>query len=160
MLFRRRSDFFREIASEWRFSAIYYLKAANAAIWTELKVDEEIVALFIPIVSVIVTGLLIWVFFLYRYKTRLRVQETIQSALERGTELTPDLIDRMAGPRPSKDRDMRRGLVSVAIGVAFALFGFLVDEEDAVGPMIGIGTFPFLVGLAYLLMWRLGNRES
>lgn len=122
--------------------------------------DENIIALFIPIVSVIVTGLIVWAFFLYRFKTRSRVQETIQSALEKGNELTPELIDRMAGPQTSKDRDMRRGLVSIAVGIAFAIFGFMVDERDAVLPMIGIGMFPFLVGLAYLLMWRLGKRES
>ena len=122
--------------------------------------DENVVAVFIPIVSMVVLGVVIWAFFHFRYKTRVRVQETIQTALDRGTELTPELIDRIAGPKPSTDRDLRRGVVSIAIGVAFAILGFMVDDAEAVRPMIGIGLFPILVGLAYLLMWKMGKSES
>ncbi len=122
--------------------------------------NENVVALFVPIVSMAVIGLVLWAFFYYRYQNRTRVQETIQSALDKGNELTPDLLERMAGPRPHKDRDLRRGLVSIAIGVAFAIFGFLVDDEEAIGPMIGVGMFPLFVGLAYIIMWRLGQRET
>ncbi len=122
--------------------------------------QEDVVALFIPIVSMVVTGLVIWAFFLYRHKTRTKVQETIQAALDKGAELTPELIDRMAGPQPGPDRDFRRGLIAIAIGIAFALFGVTLNEPDAVRPLIAVGTFPFLVGVAYMLMWRLGQREK
>lgn len=122
--------------------------------------DENVVAVFIPIVSMVVFGIIIWGFFHFRYKTRVRIQETIQTALDRGTELTPELIDRIAGPKPSTDRDLRRGVISIAIGIAFAIFGFMVDDMEAVRPMIGIGLFPILVGLAYLVMWRMGKSES
>lgn len=121
---------------------------------------EEEVALFIPIVALIVVCLLVYSFFHFRYKTRVKVQETIQAALDKGNELTPDLIDRVAGPQPHTDRDLRRGLVSIAIGIAFGILGFMVDEEDAVRPMIGVGMFPLLVGVAYIIMWRMGKSES
>ena len=122
--------------------------------------DPNVIEVFIPIVSMVVLGVVLWAFFHFRYKTRVRVQETLQAALDRGTDLTPELIDRIAGPKPSNDRDLRRGLVSIAIGVAFAIFGFMVDDMEAVRPMIGIGLFPILVGLAYLVMWRMGKSES
>lgn len=122
--------------------------------------DENVVAVFIPIISMLVFGGIIWAFFHFRYKTRVRVQETLQAALDRGTDLTPELIDRIAGPKPGTDRDLRRGLVSIAIGIAFAIFGFMVDDTEAVRPMIGIGLFPILVGVAYLVMWRMGKSES
>ncbi len=121
---------------------------------------EDIIALFIPIVSMAVLGLVLWAFFHYRYKTRVRVQETIQAALERGNELTPDLVDRMAGPKPGEDQDLRRGLIAISIGLAFAVLGLLVDDADAVGPMVGVGSFPFLIGIAYIIMWRFGRREG
>ena len=125
-----------------------------------MSVDENIIALFIPIVTVSVIGLVAWAFFSYRYKTRLRVQETIQAALERGAELTPELIDRMAGPKPGPDRDLRRALILIAIGIGSALFGFLIDDEDALRAMAAVGALPFMVGLAYLVMWRIENRGS
>ena len=122
--------------------------------------EVEEIAVFIPVVALIVIAVVIYAYFSFRYKTRVRVQETIQAALDKGNELTPELIDRVAGPQPHADRDLRRGLVSIAIGVAFAILGFMVDEEDAVRPMIGVGMFPFLVGVAYLVMWRMGKSES
>lgn len=122
--------------------------------------EVEEIAVFIPVVALIVIAVVIYAYFSFRYKTRVKVQETIQAALDKGNELTPELIDRVAGPQPHTDRDLRRGLVSIAIGVAFAILGFMIEEEDALRPMIGVGMFPFLVGIAYLVMWRMGKSES
>lgn len=119
--------------------------------------SEELLAISIPIILFMILGLVTWAYFHFRYKTRARVQETIRLALEKGHELTPELLDRMVDPPPSEDRDFRRGLISIAIGVAFALLGFMVDEPEAVKPLIGVGLFPFLVGVAYMIMWRFGN---
>lgn len=121
--------------------------------------NEEIMGMTIPIIMTIVIGLVLWARYHFRYKEQSRVQETIQSALNQGAELSPDLIERMTGPKASPDRDLRRGLVSVAIGVAFALLGLILDEEDALGPLVGVGMFPLLVGVAYLVTWQLGKRE-
>ena len=121
---------------------------------------EDMLALSVPIVTIIVIGLVTWAYLHFRYKSRARAQETIQAALEKGQELTPELLDRMAGPQPRKDGDLRRGLVSIAIGAAFALFGVILGEQEAIGPLIGVGAFPFLVGVAYLVMWRLGKNQS
>lgn len=121
--------------------------------------NEEIIGVFIPIVMTIVIGLVVWANLKYRYQERIRVQETIQAALERGAELTPELIDHMAGPKVGPEKDLRRGLVSIAIGVGFALFGVTLGEQEAIGPLAAIGTFPLLVGLAYLVLWRMGKRE-
>ncbi len=121
---------------------------------------EEILAISIPIVVTIVIGLVTWAYFYLRYKSRARAQETIQAALEKGQELTPELIDRMTGPKPRGDSDLRRGLIAIAIGVAFALLGLAVGDQEAIGPLIGVGAFPFLVGVAYLVMWRLGKSQA
>lgn len=121
--------------------------------------DEEIIGVFIPIVMTIVIGIVFWVRFHFRYKEQAHVQETIQTALNLGAELTPELIERMTGPKPGRDRDLRRGLVSIAIGIGFALFGTVIGEEEAVGPLIGVGLFPLLVGIAYLVVWQMGKRE-
>ena len=121
---------------------------------------EDILAISIPIVMTIVIGLVTWAYFHFRYKTRARAQETIQAALEKGQELTPELLDRMTGPKPKEDSDLRRGLIAIAIGVAFAVLGIIIGEQDAIGPLIGVGAFPFLVGVAYLVMWRLGKSKG
>lgn len=116
----------------------------------------------IPVVMFIVMGFVLALFFYYRYRGRVEVQSTIRLALEKGNELTPELLDRMAESKggSSKERDLRRGMVSMGIGTACALFGFILGEDDAVRPLIAIGMFPLLVGIAYLVLWYLARRED
>jgi hypothetical protein len=49
---------------------------------------------------------------------------------------------------------MRRGVIAISLGVGFAAFGLLLGEEDAVRPFLAIGAFPFLIGVAYLGLWK------
>ena len=100
----------------------------------------------------------LWVYF--RFKGRAERQQTIRLALEKGGELSPEFIKQLEETEPSKDRDLRRGLIWVAIGIATALFGVLVNEPDAIGPLLGIASFPALVGVAYLVMWRYGAGQN
>ncbi len=115
---------------------------------------------FIPIASFIATVLIVAVIMYFKYKTRSAVQETIRLAMEKGTELSGELIEQISEPKKSTATDLRRGLISIAIGVGFALFGAILGEEDAARPMLAIGMFPTLVGIAYLILWRTGDREQ
>ena len=116
--------------------------------------------LWIPIASFLAFTVVIVVWVYFKYKTRMETQQTFRLALEKGNELSPDFIKQLGEPEPSKDRDLRRGLIWLAIGVATALFGVLVNEPDATGPLLGIATFPALVGAAYLAMWLYGARKE
>ena len=119
--------------------------------------NEEI---WIPIVAMLSFFAIVFVWVFFRYKTRLDRQQTFRLALEKGTELSPEFMKQLADPEPPKDRDLRRGLVWLAIGVATALFGIILPEEDATGPLVGIAMFPTLVGAAYLAMYRYGVRKG
>ncbi|MEM7503008.1 MAG: DUF6249 domain-containing protein [Pseudomonadota bacterium] len=121
--------------------------------------EPETLAILIPIFGTFVLGGVLWAYFHFKHKMRADVQDTIRAALERGQELSPELLDRMAGPQRNEDRDLRRGLISMAIGVAFVIFGSLMDDPDAFSALSGIGSFPFMVGIAYVVMWRYGSRE-
>ena len=120
--------------------------------------ETDIVALFVPIVSVTVIGLVLVAFFFFRHKSRAQLQQTVRDALEKGSELTPELIDRLAGPKGGPDRDLRRALIFIAVGIATAMFGFIVDDPDALRAMAAISSFPILIGVAYLAMWKFTDR--
>lgn len=122
--------------------------------------EPEAIAILIPIIGTVVLGVILWVYIHFKHKMRADVQETIRAALDKGQELSPDLLDRMAGPQPSEDRDLRRGLINLAIGVAFVIFGTLMDDPDAFRALSGIGAFPAMVGIAYVIMWRYGKRQQ
>ena len=116
--------------------------------------------LWIPIVMFVSIAVVFSLWFNYRYKARVETQQTFRLALEKGSELSPEFIKQLGEPEPNEDRDLRRGLIWVAIGLAFAILGVAIDEPDAVGPLLGTAAFPALVGVAYLIMWRYGVRKA
>jgi Na+/H+ antiporter NhaD/arsenite permease-like protein len=116
--------------------------------------------LWVPIALFASISVIFCIWFYFRYKARAATQETFRLALEKGQELTPDLIKQMGEPEPPKDRDLRRGLIWLALGIALVIMGFAVDDPDAFGPMIGSAAFPGLIGVAYLAMWRFGTRRE
>jgi len=116
--------------------------------------------LWIPIVAFLVIGTVSIMVTYFRHKTRMGTEKTIRLALEKGNELSPEMLDRLASPKKSTVADLRRGMVSVAVGIGFVILGFMVDDEEAIRPMIGIAMFPMFIGFAYLILWRLGEREQ
>ena len=97
----------------------------------------------------------LWVWF--RYKAKKDLQETIRTAREKGQGLSPELIENLVNPPVSPQRDLRRGVISVLVAVAIALFALFLNEEDALGPLMGIAMFPLSIGAGFLLMHRFGS---
>ncbi|HEX7062060.1 MAG TPA: DUF6249 domain-containing protein [Woeseiaceae bacterium] len=108
----------------------------------------------------IVTGVVLGLFFLFQYRTRAELHKTVRNALERGQELTPELIERLGRSKQSRIADLRKALIWGAIGLGFGTFGLVLGENDAVRPMLAVGSFPFLIGIAYLVMWLFGEPET
>lgn len=110
---------------------------------------------WIPIVMFIMLGMVIGLFFYFRFRSRAELQSTVRVALEKGQELSPELLERLGEPRKLPVQDLRRGIISVAVAFAIMSFGYFVDDEDALRPLLGVSCLPLFVGLAYLLMWKL-----
>jgi len=114
----------------------------------------------VPIAVFIAIVLTVFVVMYFKAKSRSGVQKTIRLALEKGNDLTPELLDRLAAPRQNQSSDLRRGIISLSIGIGFMLFGYILGEEDAIRPMLGIGMFPVIIGVAYLILWKTSDREQ
>lgn len=121
--------------------------------------NEDLIGLFVPIVSMIVLGTVVVSFFYFRYRNRSELQETVRQAIDKGNDLTPELVDRLAGPKQGPEADLRRAVVWLAVGIGFVLFGVILNEPDAVQPLTAVGMFPILIGIAYLIMWKFTNRN-
>ena len=119
-----------------------------------MPMDIELV----PITFFLVIALIAVMFFYFRFRARREFQQTLRAAIDKGVELTPDMLDRLGNPKAPEKADLRRGVIALAIGVGFAAFGLLLGESDAIGPFLALGAFPFLIGLAYLGLWKF--RES
>ena len=117
----------------------------------------------IPISLFFVLGVIFSLFFYFRHKTRQEIQSTVRTAIERGQELTPEVLERLSDALNSKFGDLRRGVISITIGIAVFIFALIMGEtaEDAEGPLMAISIFPFLVGIAYVGLWYfIKNKET
>ena len=94
-----------------------------------------------------------------RYKAKEAMQQTFRAALDKGHELTPEVIDRLGHPKPAKDKDLRLGIIWIAIALGLSAFGFgIPDEDDVARIFMGIAAFPLLLGVAYLILHKFTDR--
>jgi len=120
-------------------------------------VEDEIIPVVLFLGLTIVFGLFFW----FRYRMRSDMQQTIRAAIEKGQDLSPEIIDRMGRPAPAKDRDLRWAIIAVAVSVALAIFGAVIPEDsnDAQQVFMGIAAFPFCIGMAYFILNRYTGRD-
>ena len=112
------------------------------------------IVMFMGITIVMCT--LVW----FRYRSRSEIQQTIRLALDKGQELSPEIIDRLGHPKATKDKDLRLGVIWLAVAAALVAFGFgIPDEDDVARIFAGIAAFPFAIGVAYMILHKFTDRD-
>ena len=116
---------------------------------------------WIPIVMFAGVTVVLCVFFWLRFRGRSEVQQTLRLALDKGQDLTPDLIDRLGHPKPPKNKDLRLAMIWLALAAGLTLCGVAVPDPtgDAFRGCLAGAAFPFALGVAYLLIWRFAGRD-
>jgi len=118
----------------------------------------------------------VWIINYFKARDRAQLHETLRIAYEKGQPPPPELIEKLtAGNLPTlpetPDRDLRRAVVLIAVGVGLAGLGVclcygisLADQTGGWitgGAIAGAGAIPGMIGLAYLflyLMKRVGRQ--
>lgn len=118
--------------------------------------------MFIPITAFLSLAAVIGLFLYFRFRARFEVHRTVRAAIERGQLMTPEFLERLGDAHPARGalRDLRIGVTSMALGLSIALFGFLLGEIGAIRPLLAIGNIPFLVGLAFVGLWKFAPRDD
>lgn len=94
------------------------------------------------------------------------IQATVRHAIDKGQELPPELIEAMtrevASKLPSRTRDIRRGIIWLAVGVGIAAFGLLTNlnwgndwgDDGAIfaNGMLGVAAIPATIGVAFIIL--------
>ena len=111
-----------------------------------------------------------------RSRERDKLHETLRMAYEKNQPVPPELVDALINEErnrptlvPTPDRDFRRGLVLVFIGLGFAAAAYALYLGISVFSDTGAwitaecvaagGAIPGFIGVAYLLLW-LAKRGS
>ena len=113
--------------------------------------------LWVPIVLFIVTGFCTMGFFYFNHKNRGAIMETVQKSMDTGSDLTPDLLAKLGAAINPKVRDMRRGVVLLSIGIACVLCSMFFTDTEVVSGIRAGGMFPLMMGMGFLLVWKLNK---
>lgn len=98
-------------------------------------------------------------------KERQKLQETLRVAYEKGQPVPPEVLDVMTRdikPAVSPYRDVRRGVVLLAMAGAFGAIGAVhgyYEGFDETWFWYALAAFPGFVGIAFLLLGLLTPRE-
>lgn len=114
---------------------------------------------WVPIVMFIGMTVFLCAVVWFRFKTKEKMHETFRAALEKGQELTPEIIDRLGHPKAAKDKDLRLGIIWLSLAVALVLIGFAVPEPEALRGLLAGAAFPFCIGSAYLILHRFTDKD-
>lgn len=127
--------------------------------------------LLIPLAGIAIGPLIVWVIFSYTHKNHLEVQKTIRAMIENGQAVPPDVMTNLSetrkpSPEERREKDLRWGIIFIALGIACVLFGFFAEVLGEHGDWSdfwknsAISTVFFLIGLARLFLWQFSNYET
>ena len=117
----------------------------------------------IPIVAIVFMSifgapvLIVAVILYFGFSKNRMMHRTVRMMVEKGQPVPAALL---APPPPAQRQrsDMRRGVVLVMVGLGLMLFLGAVNGWE--GGAWAIGIIPFLIGLGYLLVWKLEGKKD
>jgi len=98
--------------------------------------------------------------FYFSYKKRTVVYDAIKVAIEKTGTVDAALVEAIIRDNVGPYADLRKGIILIAVAAAFILLGFSIPDEEAVGPMFGVASFPGLIGFAYVAFHFFAPREA
>jgi Na+/proline symporter len=125
--------------------------------------SEDIPAMVIPLVAIVFMTIfgapvliVIMIGIIALVGTRMR-QRTVRMMLEKGQPVPAELL--APSTRGMRRRsDMRRGVVWTMVGLGLMIW--LAAVNDWEGGAWSFGLIPFLIGLGYLIVWKLENKKD
>jgi hypothetical protein len=98
-------------------------------------------------------------------RERIQLQQTLQAAIQAGQPLPPEVVEAITSdrrPAPSPQRDVRTGVIWLAVAIGLAAFGVAagMEDPDASYWMIGTAAFPGFIGVAFIVLGVLGLNKK
>ena len=109
---------------------------------------------FVPVI--------VWIVTYFRSKAHERATNVMKLMVDRGEEITPEKAKALGVLPSSPHKDLKTGMILIAVSVAFVIFGNVIPDpsEDARQVFTGIASFPFLVGVVYVVFWFMFARKE
>lgn len=120
----------------------------------------------VPIIAILavfgtITAIIVGPTYL-KTRERREMQQTVRAAIDKGQPLPPEVIDAMSQDvvkhLPSRSRDLRRGVIWLAVGLGLAAFSVVSDmggngwNGNVDNGLLGVACIPAIIGLAFIVL--------
>ena len=104
----------------------------------------------------------------FRSIERQKMADTLRVAIDKGQPLPTEVIEAMSsnvrspGLPPSPQRDLRTGVIWVAVALGMIVIGLVAgfEDPDATYWFIGLAALPGFIGLAFVTLGLLNKPKS
>jgi hypothetical protein len=125
-------------------------------------VEQDVPWIAIPIVLIVfltIFGLpvaVVGIILYFSFSKSRAMHKTVRMMVEKGQPVPEALLN--PPPVIRQRSDLRRGVVLLMVGAGLMVFFGAVNDWE--GGVWSLGIIPFLIGLGYLLVWRLDVRRD
>ena len=108
--------------------------------------------------------------FYFKSRERREMQRTLRVAIEKGQPIPTEVIEAMSRSvktPPTRLRDLRTGVIWLAVGIGLALFSFVTNMgwqdpwDNGFGNfMLGLSVIPATIGAAFLVLGLLNKNRD
>ena len=112
---------------------------------------------WIPITLIIMFSITICVALVLSSRHKRDVQLTLREMIHRDQPVTPELLKNLVGVKSPKAIDLRRGLILIFTSLACLFCGVLAENLKLA---LAIGVFPFFIGAALLISWKVNQYDE
>ncbi len=124
--------------------------------------DDDVPWIAVPIVLIVfltIFGLpvaIVGIILYFSFSRNRAMHKTVRMMVEKGQPVPEALLN--PPPVVRQRSDLRRGVILLTVGAGLAIFLGAVNDWE--GGAWSIGIIPLLIGLGYLLVWRLGASKE
>ncbi len=126
---------------------IFELEKIKAAHSGSIPSSAPVIVFIVFACPVAIVGAILF----YRHRHNLVLHKTLAAMIDKGVPIPPELLQ----PEKRPKSDLQRGIVLVAVGIGLIIF-FVAERESA----WGLGFIPLLIGVGYLLAWKLAKKNG
>jgi len=114
----------------------------------------------VPVALFAIVPVIIWAITFYRYKSHAKTMALLDTVASKGEPISIELVKTLGVRRRPKHADLRVGLILIALAASTSILGTLIPDAETTRVFFGFASFPFLVGLVFVILWFTISRNS
>ena len=117
------------------------------------------VAILVPLIAFASIVLIVAMLFYFRHRNRRVIYDAIKTSVEKTGEADPKLIAAITHDSVGENRDLRRGILLLALALGLALIGAYAQSRWIGIPFWAFAFLPGVIGVAYVILHFFIPRE-